>query len=66
MIKEFNNANKLNEFIFENVENIKENYSIETYKCKRDYIAERTYPFERFVIPYEQIIFILKYETIEN
>ena len=62
-IKEFNNDNELNKFLEENVNNIKNNYSIEIYKCKRDYLKEKNYPNERIVIPYEQIIYVLRYET---
>lgn len=64
-IKEFNNDNELNNFLEENYKSIKNNYSIETYKCKRDYLTEKFYPKERFVIPYEEIIYILKYEKID-
>ena len=65
-IKEFNNDYELNEFLKANVKNIKNNYSIEIYKCQRNYLKEMSYPTERFIIPYEQIIYVLKYETIEE
>lgn len=64
-IKEFDNDSELNKFILENICNIKDNYSIEIYKCQRHFIREFSYPNERFVIPYEKMIYVLKYETIE-